>query len=63
MNKYLFDSSQRDFELLAFEEGVCTDEYKNPDNGDLCEQVKRNKTPLESVDGVRAEARDCIEQR
>lgn len=63
MNKYLFDSSQRDFELLNFEEGVCTDEYQNPDNGDLCEQVKRNKTPLEGVEGVRAVARDCIEQR
>jgi len=54
VNKYLFDSSQRDFELLAFEEGVCTDEYQNPDNGDLCEQVKRNKTPLEGENGVKA---------
>lgn len=63
MNKYLFDSSQRDFELLNFEEGVCTDEYTNPDNGDLCAQVKRNKTPHEGENGVRAFARECIEQR
>lgn len=60
MNKYLFDSSQRDFQLLNFDHGVCTDEYTNPDNGDLCGQVVANKTPL---DDVRARAIDCIEQR
>lgn len=60
MNKYLFDSSQRDFQLLEYEHGVCTDEYTNPDNGDLCDQVVANKTPL---DDVRVRAIDCIEQR
>jgi hypothetical protein len=60
VNKYLFDSSQRDFDLLNYAHGVCTDEYTNPDNGDLCAQVVANKTPL---DDVRARAIACIEQR